>query len=105
MERALEEKRLQEERRRTAEELRWQTTLLEAQLESSLDGILVVDDQGKKILQNRRMEEMWQNPRLAGADKVEAAQAVFDPAHEKHPRQFRRKSLISMRILTRPAMT
>ena len=86
--RALEEKRLQDERRLTAEKLRWQTTLLEAQLESSLDGILVVDNQGKKILQNRRMEEMWKNSRVEGAGKVDAAQAVFNPSFEKHPQQF-----------------
>jgi len=91
VERALEEKRLQAERRQTAEQLRWQATLLEAQLESSLDGILVVDEEGRKILQNRRFEEMWRNPRLPGADKVDASEAVFDPAHEKHPRQFQEK--------------
>jgi signal transduction histidine kinase len=88
VERALEEKRLQDERRRNLEELRWQATLLEAQLESSLDGILVVDNQGKKILQNRRMEEMWKSSRVEGAGQVEAAQAVFDPSFEKHPQQF-----------------
>jgi signal transduction histidine kinase/FixJ family two-component response regulator len=86
--RALEEKRLQEERRRTLEELRWQATLLEAQMESSLDGILVVDNQGKKILQNRRMEEMWRSSRVEGASQLEAAEAVFDPSFEKHPQQF-----------------
>jgi signal transduction histidine kinase/DNA-binding response OmpR family regulator len=88
VERALEQKRLADERRRTEEELRWKTTLLEAQMESALDGILVVDDQGKKILQNRRMEEMWKVPPPGGAGKVDAAQAVFDPAYEKNPRQF-----------------
>jgi len=85
VDRAMEQQRLQAERRRTLEELRWQTTLLEAQLESSLDGILVVDNEGKKILQNRRMEEMWKH---SGAGKVDAAQAVFDPTFEKHPQQF-----------------
>jgi signal transduction histidine kinase len=91
VERALEEKRLQDERRRIQQELRWQATLLEAQLESSLDGILVVDSQGKKILQNRRMDEMWRSSRLGGASRMEAAQAVFDPSIEKHPEQFLEK--------------
>jgi len=69
IERALEEKRLQGERQRTAEELRWQTTLLEAQLESSLDGVLVVDSQGRKVLENRRLEQMWKGPGLEGAEQ------------------------------------
>ena len=86
--RALEQKQMQEERRRTSEELQWKTTLLEAQMESSLDGILVVDSEGKMILQNRRMEEMWRNPRLTGAAALEAARAAFDPAFEKQPQQF-----------------
>jgi PAS domain S-box-containing protein len=85
--RALEQKQLQEGRRAAEEELRWKTTLLEAQLESSLDGILVVDNHGKKILQNRRMEQMWKTP-PAAAEKLDAAQAAFDPAYEKNPRQF-----------------
>jgi len=86
--RALEQKRLQEERRRTGDELSWKTTLLEAQLESSLDGILVVDHEGKVILQNRRMEEMWKNPRLEKAAESNAAEAAFNPAFVKHPQQF-----------------
>ena len=88
IERALEQKRLREERRRTAEKLRWQATLLEAQLESSLDGILVVDPQGKKILQNRRLEELWQGARPAGAAPPPDPTTVFDPACLKHPAQF-----------------
>jgi signal transduction histidine kinase/FixJ family two-component response regulator len=86
--RALEQKRLRDERLRTEEELRWKTTLLEAQLESSLDGILVVDRLGRKVLQNRRMDEMWKIPRPGGKNSVDVAQAVFDPDREKHPHQF-----------------
>ena len=88
IERALEEKRLQGERQRTAEELRWQTTLLEAQLESSLDGVLVVDSQGRKVLENRRLEQMWKGPGLEGAEQLDPVLAAFNPAFEKHPRQF-----------------
>jgi signal transduction histidine kinase/DNA-binding response OmpR family regulator len=88
VERALEQKRLREARSLTEEELRWKTTLLEAQLEASPDGILVMDDHGKKILQNRRMEEIWKTPPAAGAGKVDAAQAAFDPAGVKNPQAF-----------------
>jgi len=86
--RALEEKEIQQERRRTSEELQWKSTLLEAQMESSLDGILVVDNEGKMILQNRRMEEMWKNPRLIGAADQDASTAAFNPVFEKQPQQF-----------------
>jgi len=88
VEQALARKRLQDERRQTTEELRWKTALLEAQLESSLDGILVVDSQGKKVLQNRRMEQMWKISPTGGADEPDATTAVFDPDREKYPQQF-----------------
>jgi PAS domain S-box-containing protein len=90
VERALEQKRMRDEQWFTAEELRWKTTLLEAQLESSPDGILVVDSQGNKILQNRRMEEMWKGS-MADGKPVDAAQAAFDPSREKNPQQFTEK--------------
>lgn len=50
------------ERRRVEEELRWKTTFLEAQMNSTLDGLLVVDEQGHKILQNQRMAGMFKIP-------------------------------------------
>ncbi len=47
------------ERKRSQDELIWKTALLEAQVDATLDGILVVDTTGKKILQNRRFLEMF----------------------------------------------
>jgi len=88
VERALEQKRLRDERWFTEEELRWKTTLLEAQLESSPDGILVVDNEGKKILQNRRLDGIWKIRPPDGEEKVEAAQAIFDSFYVKNPKQF-----------------
>jgi len=43
-------------------ELRANSAFLEAQVESSLDGILVVDNAGRKVLQNRRFGETWKVP-------------------------------------------
>jgi signal transduction histidine kinase/DNA-binding response OmpR family regulator len=88
VERALEQKRLHDERWFTGEELRWKTTLLEAQLESSPDGILVVDNHGNKILQNRRMAEIWKIPPAGDHEKRDVSRAVFDAAYEKNPKQF-----------------
>ena len=45
------------------EALRTKTALLEAQSETSLDGILAVDNQGKSILFNTRFGVMWNIPR------------------------------------------
>ena len=39
-----------------------ETALLEAQLNSTLDGIIVVDPNGKKVLQNQRALEIWKIP-------------------------------------------
>lgn len=50
------------ERKRAEEELSFKTTLLEAQSETSIDGILVVDNEGKTILFNKRFGEMWNIP-------------------------------------------
>ena len=50
------------ERKQVEEELRGKTALLEAQVEISRDGILVVDSQGQRILTNQRLLTMWNVP-------------------------------------------
>ena len=54
------------DRKRRAEELLWKTTLLEAQLDSSIDGILMVDGAGTQLLKNRRLAEIWKIPSGGG---------------------------------------
>ena len=50
-------------RRKLAEDqLLWKTAFFEAQVYSAIDGILIVDPEGKKILQNQRMIELWNIP-------------------------------------------
>jgi PAS domain S-box-containing protein len=49
-------------RKQAEAEARSQTALLEAQLNASIEGILVVDSKGNKILQNRRCVELWKIP-------------------------------------------
>ena len=91
VERALEEKCFLDEQRRTAEELQWQAALLQAQLESSLDGVLILDKQGRTVLQNLRLQQIWKDPSLEGAQAMEPAHAAFNPAFGRHPRQFTEK--------------
>ncbi|HEX8832497.1 MAG TPA: PAS domain S-box protein, partial [Longimicrobium sp.] len=50
------------ERKAAEEELRFQKTLLEAQGEASIDGILVISGEGKILSSNRRFAEMWEIP-------------------------------------------
>jgi two-component system cell cycle sensor histidine kinase/response regulator CckA len=46
-------------------ELRFRNLILSTQQETSLDGILVVDEKGKVISVNRMFEDMWEIPRYA----------------------------------------
>jgi len=50
------------ERKRAQEELISKTALLEAQVDSTIDGILVVDNEGRRILQNQRFYDLFKIP-------------------------------------------
>ena len=76
------------ERKQAELELLWKTALLEAQLESSIDGILVVDADGNQLLQNLRMIELWKIPASIVDSRDEAAQVVFATNQTKNPQQF-----------------
>lgn len=56
-------------RRKKAEsELQWKTAFLEAQVDSTIDGILVVDGGGQQLLHNQRFLELFQiTPELASS--------------------------------------
>jgi PAS domain-containing protein len=68
------------DRKRAEEALRFQKTLLEAQSEASIDGILVVFAEGKITSFNQRFVEMWQIPdEVISTRSDEAAlQAILD---------------------------
>jgi len=57
------------ERKRAEEELRSKTALLEAISNSTIDGILVVDDEREKMLQNQRFADMFKIPPHIGEKK------------------------------------
>ena len=91
------------ERHKAEKELHWKTALLDAQVDSALDGILVVDSQGKKILQNERLNKLWKIPPQIADSQDDAAQAQFAASQEKNPEEFARKVAAFMPIPTKSA--
>ncbi|HEV2692667.1 MAG TPA: PAS domain S-box protein [Verrucomicrobiae bacterium] len=75
-------------RKRGEEELRWKTAFLEAQVSSSADGILVVDGQGKRILQNQRMMDIFHIPEEVAQDNDDTRMLRYVVDQIKNPEQF-----------------
>jgi PAS domain S-box-containing protein len=76
------------ERKLAEDDLRVKTAFLEAQVDSSLDGILVVDEQGNKLLQNQHMTEIWNIPPHMAADADDTKQLEYASKQTKNPAQF-----------------
>jgi len=79
------------ERVKAEEELRRSHSLLAGALESTADGILVVDDKGKICTYNRKFLEMWRIPMevaTSGDDDVALSHAVLQL---KEPESFMKK--------------
>jgi PAS domain S-box-containing protein len=76
------------ERKRAEDELHWKTAFLEAQVDSSLDGILVVNNKGRIILKNQRLIELFNiaDDIGHGDEDEKLRQQVVDQM--KHPKQF-----------------
>ncbi|MBN8710282.1 MAG: hypothetical protein BGO12_21320 [Verrucomicrobia bacterium 61-8] len=85
---ALEQSRLTLERRRIESKLRWRTTFFEAMVNSSLDGLLVVQTDGKKILQNARFNELMGIPRHIIDDPDDKVQLAYVTGRMKDPQSF-----------------
>ena len=76
-------------KRKCAEEqLLQKTALLEASVNSAVDGALIVDAAGKKILQNQRMAELWQIPREIAEDPDDRRQLEWCLGQVKDRRKF-----------------
>ena len=88
---ALEVNRREEMRMKAEEELRWRTAFFEAQVESALDGILVVDSWGKEILQNRRLNDLMKIPERLAENPDDAQAAQLCCRFVEGPRQFQEK--------------
>jgi two-component system cell cycle sensor histidine kinase/response regulator CckA len=74
--------------KRAETELRWKSAFLEALLASSIDGILVVNDQGRKVFQNRRVVDLWKIPDEIANDPDDSKQVQCVMKRLKDPQQF-----------------
>jgi len=70
------------------EELLGKTTFLEAQVNSTPDGILVVDNQKQVILQNQRFTELFQMPKEIAEDCDDANRLQRVISQMKNPTEF-----------------
>jgi len=78
-------------RKQIEEELAYKTALLEAQSRTSIDGILVIDSDGKVAMSNNRMREMWNVPQelwRSGNDEILLRHAI---TLLKYPNEFLEK--------------
>jgi len=85
---ALEVAQRESERVQAENELRWKTAFFEAQVGSAQDGILVVNNQGKKLIQNDRMGAMWGIPPEVAASEDDAVQLRFVTGRTVNPQPF-----------------
>ncbi len=80
------------ERKTKTEELLWKTAFLEAMVHSSADGILVVDRENRKILQNQKIADFWQIPPEIANQADDTRQLEFVQAQTVDPEAFARQS-------------
>jgi|WetSurMetagenome_2_1015567.scaffolds.fasta_scaffold00250_25 PAS domain S-box-containing protein len=76
------------EHTRTEEALRQKTALFEAQLNSSIEGVLVVDEQGKKVIQNQRTIDLWKIPKHIADNDDDQMQVQHVMHMTKNPEKF-----------------
>ncbi len=76
------------ERKQSEEALREKTALLEAQVDATLDGILVVDPQHRRVLTNQRIVELLQVPPDIQQDDDDTRLLSHVVSLVKEPEQF-----------------
>ncbi|WP_395740531.1 PAS domain S-box protein [Prosthecobacter sp.] len=77
-----------EDLKRSEKELRWKTAFLEAQVAASIDGIMVVNERRRKILQNQRMIEIFQIPQHISDDGDARCQLEWITSRVVNPESF-----------------
>ena len=79
------------ERKKSEQQLLWKTAFFEAQVNSGLDGTLIVDSEGKKILQNQRMVELWNIPADFADEADDERRLEWVASQVKNPGQFKER--------------
>jgi diguanylate cyclase (GGDEF)-like protein/PAS domain S-box-containing protein len=79
------------DRRKAEEDLRWKTIFLEALVDSSQDGLLVLDDHRQRVLQNTRLGEIWKMPPSVADTEGKEQRLNFFMASLKNPDELRKK--------------
>jgi len=75
-------------RKRSETELTKSFSLIKATLESTADGILVVDNEGRIVQYNKRFAEMWNIPHEIFDSKEDGAALQYVRDQLKYPEQF-----------------
>jgi PAS domain S-box-containing protein len=81
-------------RRRVAErteELRWKTAFLEAQVNSSPDGVLLIDRNGNRSIQNQRFVELFKIPKSIADEITDENRLRWVRDMTKDPDEFARR--------------
>ena len=73
---------------RSNAELLSKTAFFVAQVNSTIDGVLIVDPEGRKILQNQRLVDLWQIPSRLADDCDDRWQLEWVTNQTKNPEQF-----------------
>ena len=79
------------ERRQTEENLIRKTTFLDSLVEAGLDAILAVDENGERILANRRFIDLWRIPPQVLQEKHDGPMLQYVMSLAKNPDEFRDK--------------
>ncbi len=87
--------------KRVQSELAWNAAVLEAQVHSSIDGILIVDKNRKTILQNQRLVELFDMPQEMAGEHADERRLSWVADMITDPQSFYEKVLYCMRASQR----
>jgi PAS domain S-box-containing protein len=81
-------KRIEDDLLKSQDALNHKTAFLEAQLNSSTDGVMIIDEKGNRILQNKRVAEIWNIPEDVQLRTGSTQQLQFVMKMLNNPAQF-----------------